>query len=125
MKQLVLVKIVIWGFPPVNKRCLWLKGSTFYYWYKGAWRSIDSNVDIDDEYVDEKVSEVVSIEMTKVLGNAPEEYDTLEEIAHYVTEHKVEAEERDVIIDSNVEAIKKLEDKIAAGGISSTWEGFE
>lgn len=58
--------------------------------------------------------------MTKVLGNAPEEYDTLEEIAHYVTEHKVEAEERDIIIDSNVEAIKKLEDKIAAGGISST-----
>ena len=125
MKQLVLEKIVISGFPPVNKRCLWLKGSTFYYWYKGAWRSIDSNVDIDDEYVDEKVSEVVSIEMTKVLGNAPEEYDTLEEIAHYVTEHKVEAEERDIIIDSNVEAIKKLEDKIAAGGISSTWEGFE
>ena len=125
MKQLVLEKIVVSGFPPVNKRCLWLKGSTFYYWYKGAWRSIESNVDIDDEYVDEKVSEVVSIEMTKVLGNAPEEYDTFEELAHYVTEHKVEAEERDVIIDSNTEAIKKLEDKIAAGGISNTWEGFE
>lgn len=126
MRQLVLEKIIVSGFPPVNKRCLWLKGNTFYFWYKGAWRSIDSNVDVNEEYIDEKVNEAVSEEMVKVVGNAPEEYNTLEEFAHYVTEHKVEAEERDVVIDANTEAIKKIEEKIAAGaGIPNSWEGFE
>ena len=126
MRQLVLEKIVVSGFPPVNKRCLWLKGNTFYFWYKGAWRSINNNIDFDEDYVDEKVAEVVSEEMIKVVGNAPENYDTLGELAHYVTEHKVEAEERDLAIDENTEAIKKLEDKITNGsGIPNVWEGFE
>lgn len=126
MKQLVLEKIVISAFPPVNKRCLWLKGNTFYYWFNGAWRSIESNIDIDEEYIDEKVTEIVSDEMTKVVGNAPVEYDTLGELAHFVTEHKVEAEERDAMIDANAEAIKELEEKITTGGgIPGEWEGFE
>lgn len=114
MKQLVLEKIVVSGFPPVNKRCLWLKGNTFYYWYKGAWRSIDS-VDIDEEYIDNKVSEVVSEavgeEIEKVVGNAPEEYNTLGEVVDYIQDHAVEAESRDERISENTDAIKDLNEK--------------
>lgn len=114
MKQLVLEKIVVSGFPPVNKRCLWLKGNTFYYWYKGAWRSIDS-VDIDEEYIDNKVSEVVSEtvgeEIEKVVGNAPEEYNTLGEVVDYIQDHAAEAESRDERISENTDAIKDLNEK--------------
>lgn len=120
MKQLVLEKIVVSGFPPVNKRCLWLKGNTFYYWYAGAWRSIDSEIDIND--IDGKVTEVVSEEITKVIGNAPEEYDTLEEIAQYAMDHKDESEERDANISANTEAIKEIKDKLANSNIDG-WEG--
>lgn len=64
--------------------------------------------------------------MVKVVGNAPVEYDTLGELAHFVTEHKVEAEERDAMIDANTEAIKVIEEKITAGGgVPNAWEGFE
>lgn len=124
MKQLVLEKIVISGFPPVNKRCLWLKGNTFYYWYKGAWRSIDSEVDINEEFIEEKVTEVVSEEMTKIVGNAPEDYDTLEELAQYATDHKIESEERDANISANTEAIKELKEKVIVDG-TDDWEGWE
>lgn len=124
MKQLVLEKIVISGFPPVNKRCLWLKGNTFHYWYKGAWRSIESNIDIDN--LDEVVEQTVSTEIDKVIGGASESFDTFGELETYVSEHEIEAEERDSLINANAEAIKTLEDKIAAGtGIPSAWEGFE
>lgn len=122
MRQLVLEKIVVSGFPPVNKRCLWLKGNTFYFWYKGAWRSVDSNVDVDSDYIDEKVTEVVDKEMTKIIGNAPEEYDTLGEFAEYVAEHKVEADIRTENIEANAEAIKVLEEKVST---SDAWESFE
>ena len=126
MKQLVLEKIVVSGFPPVNKRCLWLRGNTFYFWYKGAWRSIDSNVDINEDYIEEKVNEVVSEEITKVVGNAPEEYDTLGELAQYASDHEIESKERDANISANTEAIKIIEEKIAAGGgIGDEWEGWE
>lgn len=111
MKQLVLEKIVVSGFPPVNKRCLWLKGNTFHYWYAGAWRSID----------DGKVTEVVSEEIAKVIGNAPEDYDTLEEIAQYAMGHKDESEERDVNISANTEAIKEIKDRLANS--TDWWEG--
>lgn len=124
MKQLVLEKIVVSGFPPVNKRCLWLKGNTFYYWYKGAWRSIDSEVDINEEFIEEKVTEVVSEEMTKIVGNAPEDYDTLEELAQYATDHKIESEERDANISANTEAIKELKEKVIVDG-TDDWEGWE
>lgn len=123
MKQLVLEKIVVSGFPPVNKRCLWLKGNTFYFWYKGAWRSVDSNIEVNEDYIDEKVTEVVSEEITKVVGNAPEEYDTLGELAQYAAEHEIESEERDANISANTEAIKELEEKIAAGG-GGTGDGW-
>lgn len=116
MRQLVLEKIVISGFPPVNKRCLWLKGNTFYYWYKGAWRSIDSEVDIDSEYIDNKVTEVVSEtiseEINKVIGDAPAEYDTLGEVVEYMKGHEVEAEERDTQLDEHAAAIQDLNEKI-------------
>lgn len=112
MRQLVLEKIVVSGFPPVNKRCLWLKGNTFYYWYKGAWRSIDSEVDINEGFIEEKITEVVSEEVTKIVGNAPEEYDTLGEIAQYTLDHKAESEKRDANIDANTEAIKELKEKV-------------
>lgn len=124
MKQLVLEKIVVSGFPPVNKRCLWLKGNTFYYWYKSAWRSIDSEVDINEEFIEEKVTEVVSEEMTKIVGNAPENYDTLEELAQYATDHKIESEERDANISANTEAIKELKEKVIVDG-TDDWEGWE
>ena len=129
MKQLVLEKIVISPFAPMNKRCLWLKGNTFHYWYNGAWRSIDSDVDINNEYIDEKVTEVVSEtineEIKNIVGNAPEEFDTLEEIAQYASDHEAEAEERDANIKANTAAIKELEEKVANGGVPSAWEGFE
>lgn len=125
MKQLVLEKIVVSGFPPVNKRCLWLKGNTFYFWYKGAWRSIDSNIDINEEYIDGKVNEAISEEITKVVGNAPEEYDTLGELAQYASEHEKEARERDVNISANTEAIKVIEEKIAAVDNGDEWESWE
>lgn len=116
MRQLVLEKIVISGFPPVNKRCLWLKGNTFYYWYKGAWRSIDSEVDIDSDYIDSKVTEVVSEtiseEINKVIGDAPAEYDTLGEVVEYMKGHEAEAEERDTQLDEHAAAIQDLNEKI-------------
>lgn len=112
MKQLVLEKIVVSGFPPINKRCLWLKGNTFYFWYKGAWRSIDSEIDINNEYIDEKVSETVNQELTNVLGNAPEEYDSLGEIADYIAQHKEEATKMQSNIGSNKTAIEDLDERI-------------
>ena len=116
MRQLVLEKIVISGFPPVNKRCLWLKGNTFYYWYKGAWRSIDSEIDIDSDYIDNKVTEVVSEtigeEINKVIGSAPEEYDTLGEVVEYMQGHEAESEERDAQLDEHAAAIQDLNEKI-------------
>lgn len=120
MRQLVLEKIVVSGFPPVNKRCLWLKGNTFYFWYKGAWRSIESNIDVNEDYIDEKVSETVAQELESVLGNAPENYDSLEEIAEFITKHQEEATEMQSGIDDNRLAIEELNDKIenspGAGG---------
>ena len=116
MKQLVLEKIVVSGFPPVNKRCLWLKGNTFYYWYKGTWRSIDSEVDIDSDYIDNKVTEVVSEtigeEINKVIGTAPAEYDTLGEVVEYMQEHEAESEERDAQLGEHAAAIQDLNEKI-------------
>ena len=112
MKQLVLEKIVVSGFPPVNKRCLWLKGNTFYFWYKGAWRSINSEIDINNEYIDEKVSEAVTEEITKVVGTAPEDFDTLGEIHEYIQAHAEEATARNESIKENAEDIEKLEEKI-------------
>ena len=112
MKQLVLEKIVVSGFPPVNKRCLWLKGNTFYFWYKGAWRSINSEIDINNEYIDEKVSEAVTEEITKVVGTAPEDFDTLGEIHEYIQTHAEEATVRNESIKENAEDIEKLEEKI-------------
>ena len=112
MRQLVLEKIVVSGFPPVNKRCLWLKGNTFYFWYKGAWRSIDSEVDINNEYIDEKVSEVVSKEIETVIGNAPDNLDTLSEIADYLAKHEEEATEMQSNIGDNKTAIEELDEKL-------------
>ena len=112
MRQLVLEKIVVSGFPPVNKRCLWLKGNTFYYWYKGAWRSIDSNIDVNEDYIDEKVSEVVSKEIVNVIGDAPAELDTLSEVAEYIKKHKEEATEMQGDIVDNTEAIAELDEKL-------------
>ena len=112
MKQLVLEKIVVSGFPPVNKRCLWLKGNTFYFWYKGAWRSINSEIDINNEYIDEKVSETVAEEITKVIGNAPEEFDTLGEVHEYMQSHVEEATARDESIEENAKDIEALEEKV-------------
>lgn len=100
-----------------------MKGNTFYFWYKGAWRSINSEIDINDEYIDEKVSKTVAEEITKVVGNAPEEYDTLEELAQYAAEHKAESEERDANISANTEAIEELKDKVTTGGSTDGWEG--
>ena len=126
MKQLVLEKIVVSPFAPMNKRCLWIKGNSFYYWYKGAWRSIETEIEINNEYIDERVSEVVSEEIVKVIGDAPEELDTLGELAQYAADHAIESEERDANIAANAEAIKELEDKIATGGgVTDAWENFE
>lgn len=125
MKQLVLEKIVISPFPPINKRCLWLKGNTFNYWYNGAWRSIDTELDINAEYIDERVTEVVSEEITKVIGDAPEEYDTLGELAQYAAEHEIESKDRDANISANTEAIKIIEEKITAIDKVDEWEGWE
>lgn len=112
MRQLVLEKIVVSGFPPVNKRCLWLKGNTFYYWYKGAWRSIDSNIEVNEEYIDEKVSETVAQEIITILGDAPEEMDTLSEISEYITKHEEEATERQSNIEENRTDIEVLKEQI-------------
>lgn len=120
MRQLVLEKIVVSGFPPVNKRCLWLKGNTFYFWYKGAWRSIDTEIDINNEYIDERVSEVVSQEITNVMGDAPENMDTLGEVAEYLGSHEVEATRRDEDIDVLKEKVKTLEESGTGGG-NSGW----
>lgn len=120
MRQLVLEKIVVSGFPPVNKRCLWLKGNTFYFWYKGAWRSIDTEIDINNEYIDERVSEVVSQEITNVMGDAPENMDTLGEVAEHLGSHEVEATRRDEEIDVLKEKVKTLEESGTGGG-NSGW----
>ena len=65
--------------------------------------------------------------MTKLIGDAPQEYDSIEEIAQHITDHKVETEEINENVSANTESIKKLEEQIAAGGsgMPSEWEGFE
>lgn len=113
MRQLVLEKIVVSGFPPVNKRCLWLKGNTFYFWYKGAWRSVDSNIEVNEDYIDEKVSETVSQELGNIIGNAPEHLDTLGEIAEQFTKHEEEATERQSGIEENKAAIDELKERVS------------
>lgn len=126
MKQLVLEKIVISPFPPINKRCLWINGRSFMYWYNGAWRSVETEIDIAEDYIDEKVNEVVSEEVDKLVGNAPENLDTIDELAKYTEKHDAESAVMDANIDSNTKAIKELEEKIATGGgISSEWDNFE
>lgn len=106
MQQLVLEKIIISGFPPVNKRCLWLRGKTFYYWTNGAWRSIDNK-----EYVDEKVSEITE-EITNIRGEAPDNFNSLKEIADYISSHEEESTKRGEDISTNASAIKDLEEKV-------------
>lgn len=113
MRQLVLEKIVVSGFPPVNKRCLWLKGNTFYFWYKGAWRSVDSNIEVNEDYIDEKVSETVSQELGNIIGNAPSHLDTLGEIAEQFTKHEEEATERQSDIEENKAAIDELKEQVS------------
>lgn len=117
MRSIVLEKIVVSAFPPINRRCLWLKDNTFYFWRDGAWRSVDSNVSVNTEYIDSKVNEVVSEtvseEITKVVGNASEEFDTLEELEAYAKAHAVEAEARGEAIAANTEAIEDLEQKLS------------
>ena len=113
MRQLVLEKIVVSGFPPVNKRCLWLKGNTFYFWYKGAWRSVDSNIDVNEDYIDEKVTETVSQELESIIGNAPDNLDTLGELAEQFAEHEEEATERQSDIEENKAAIDDLKEQIS------------
>jgi hypothetical protein len=112
MRQLVLEKIVVSGFPPVNKRCLWLKGNTFYFWYKGAWRSVDSNIDVNEDYIDEKVTETVSQELESIIGNAPDNLDTLGELAEQFAKHEEEATERQSDIEENKAAIDDLKEQI-------------
>lgn len=113
MRQLVLEKIVVSGFPPVNKRCLWLKGNTFYFWYKGAWRSVDSNIDVNEDYIDEKVTETVSQELESIIGNAPDNLDTLGELAEQFAKHEEEATERQNDIEENKAAIDDLKEQIS------------
>ena len=59
------------------------------------------------------------------MGNAPEEYDTLGELAQYASEHKIESEERDTKIDTNTKAVEAIKEKIAAIDESSGWIAFE
>jgi hypothetical protein len=126
MKQLVFEKIIISANPPSDKRSLWLRGNGFYYWYRNMWRLIDSNVDIDESYIDEKVTEVVSEtigeEINKVVGNAPVEYDTLGEVVEYIKEHSAEADVRDEQIEENASAIKDLNEKFTT--IDPTGSGW-
>lgn len=112
MRQLVLEKIVISAFAPLNKRCLWLKGNTFHYWFNGAWRSINSEIDINNEYIDEKVSETVTEELTKVVGTAPENFDTLGEVHDYIQSHVEEATTRNELIEENTKNIEELEERV-------------
>lgn len=101
MKQIILEKIVISPFPPVNKRCLWLNGSIFRYWYNGAWRTVDSDVEINNEYIDQKVSEVVETKVPtisetvveKVVADAPKEMDTFKEVADQIEDINKKMEE--------------------------------
>ena len=72
------------------------------------------------------MNEIVSEEITKVVGDAPEEYDTLGELAQYAAEHKIESDKRDEIISANTKEIIAIKEQIAAGGESeSSWEHFE
>ena len=34
MKQIVLEKVIISMNPPSDKRCLWIRNGSFYYWYR-------------------------------------------------------------------------------------------
>lgn len=50
--------------------------------------------------------------MTKVIGDAPEEYDSLGEIHDYIKTHVEEATTRDENIKTNAENIEALEEKV-------------
>lgn len=118
MKQLILEKIIISGFPPSNKRCLWIKGNTFYFWYKGAWRSIDSEIDINNEYIDEKVSETVAKEIDSLLDEAPEELNTFPEIVDQIVTFTEDNAEVKSIALENTMAIEEIKKQLENGGTS-------
>lgn len=60
------------------------------------------------------MSETISEEIDKVIGSAPEEYNTLGEVVEYMQEHKTESEERDAQLDEHAAAIQDLNEKITA-----------
>jgi len=100
MKQLVLEKIVVSGFPPINKRCLWLKGNTFYFWFKGAWRSVDSNIDVNEDFIEKTVKEEVTNAINDTFINgADENHDSFGEIQDILEEYQGEASSRDAAIE--------------------------
>lgn len=47
------------------------------------------------------------------MGNAPEELDTLGELAEYIAKHEEEATERRSDIDENKAAIEELDEKLS------------
>ena len=47
-----------------------------------------------------------------MVGDAPEEYNTLGEVMDYMQEHIAEAESRDERIDENTDAIKDINEKL-------------
>ena len=58
------------------------------------------------------MSETIGEEINKVIGSAPEEYDTLGEVIEYMQEHEAESEERDAQLDEHAAAIQDLNEKI-------------
>lgn len=53
------------------------------------------------------------------MGNAPEEFDTLGEIANYITEHDLEADQMQSDIESNKTSINEINEKLDSSGGTS------
>jgi methyl-accepting chemotaxis protein len=68
------------------------------------------------------VDEAVSEEIEKVVGDAPEAYNTLGEVVDYMQEHVAEAESRNERIEENTDAIKDINEKLTT--IDPTGSGW-
>ena len=99
---ITLKGITISKYPPQDKHMLWINAGKMYY-FSGQW------ILINEEYVDSKVNEVVGAEVGKIMGDAPEQFDTLGEVADYINDHDLEVKEMKENISENTTNIIEVD----------------
>lgn len=116
---IILDKIVVSKIPPTNTKVLWIKQGKLYY-YSNGWRCLDNDLEMAEEYIDNKVKEEVENKVTTevknqiddVIGGASEDYNTFEELEQYIIEHNDEVESVKENIETNKTDINDLKEQI-------------